>query len=281
MSYTPIDLSQLPAPAVVEDLDFEEIRSAMLADLQERHPDFDTLDLESDPAVKVLEAAAYREIQVRQRVNDAARAVMIAYATGSDLDQLVAWWNIERQDGEDDASLRARAQLAPEGLSVAGPVGAYDFHARGADGRVADVAVLSPSPGVVRVVVLSTEAAGVPAQDILDAVATALNDERVRPLCDTVQVDPAAVLDYAITATLTVRDGPDPEVVRATAEQAARDYAADRHALGKRVSLSGIYAVLHVAGVDRVALDSPAEDVVAEADQAPHATSVTVEVADG
>ena len=34
--YTAIDLSQLPAPAIVEELDYETIRSAMLADLVAR-----------------------------------------------------------------------------------------------------------------------------------------------------------------------------------------------------------------------------------------------------
>jgi phage-related baseplate assembly protein len=35
---------------------------------------------------------------------------------------------------ESDADLRLRAQQAFEGLSVAGPVGAYEYHGRSADG---------------------------------------------------------------------------------------------------------------------------------------------------
>ncbi len=40
-----------------------------------------TLALE-EPIVKLLQENAYREVILRQRVNDAAKAVMLAYSTG-------------------------------------------------------------------------------------------------------------------------------------------------------------------------------------------------------
>jgi phage-related baseplate assembly protein len=46
-----------------------------------------TLALESEPIVKLLQENAYREVILRQRINDAAKAVMLAYSTGADLDQ--------------------------------------------------------------------------------------------------------------------------------------------------------------------------------------------------
>ena len=44
--------------------------------------------VESDPAWTILEVAAYRELLLRQRINDASRAVMLAFATGADLEHL-------------------------------------------------------------------------------------------------------------------------------------------------------------------------------------------------
>src|SRR5690606_1403888 len=76
-----LDLSLLPAPDVVEALDFETIFAAMLADLQARDPTFDAL-VESDPAYKVLQVSSFRELLLRQRVNDAARERMLAFASG-------------------------------------------------------------------------------------------------------------------------------------------------------------------------------------------------------
>ncbi len=81
-----IDLSQLPAPDVVETLDFEAILAERKATLISLYPEDEqeavarTLTLESDPLVKYLEENAYREVILRQRINEAAKAGMVAYA---------------------------------------------------------------------------------------------------------------------------------------------------------------------------------------------------------
>ena len=77
-AFSQIDLSRLAAPDVVEALDFEAILAEMLADLRGRDSAFTALT-EADPAYKILEVAAYRELLIRQRINEAARSVMLAY----------------------------------------------------------------------------------------------------------------------------------------------------------------------------------------------------------
>ncbi|HCA2319436.1 TPA: baseplate J/gp47 family protein, partial [Klebsiella pneumoniae] len=145
-----IDLSQLPAPDVVETLDFETILAERKATLISLYPEDEqdavarTLTLESEPLVKYLEENAYREVILRQRINEAAKAGMVAYAIKNDLDQLAANNNVERlviTPGDDtqippvaavmesDSDLRQRVPAAFEGMSVAGPTGAYEFHA--------------------------------------------------------------------------------------------------------------------------------------------------------
>lgn len=280
---TPVDLSRLPPPDIVEALDFEVILAALKADFIARWPAFST-DLESDPVVKLLETAAYRELTVRQRVNDGARATMLATATGADLDNLAALLGVERlvvTPGdppvlEPDADLRQRAALALEGYPSAGSAGAYRFHALSASGGVADVAILSPTPGTVRVAVLARAGYGVPDADLLAVVRAQLTADHVRPLTDTVEVVPAAVTPYAVTATLHVEPGPDIETVRRAAEGAVLAYAADRRRLGAYVATSGIAAALHQPGVRRVALLSPTADIAPAADGAGHCSAVTV-----
>ena len=79
-----IDLSGLPAPAVVEPLDAEAIIAEAKAWLLAVMPSLaDTLDLESEPVTKLIELLSYRELLVRARVNDGARATMLATATFS------------------------------------------------------------------------------------------------------------------------------------------------------------------------------------------------------
>lgn len=94
-----IDLSKLPAPAIIEELDFESILAAMRADLAARLPGWTAAELESDPANKILEVAAYREMLMRQRVNEAARACMLAFAAGGDLEHLSAFYAVARLEG--------------------------------------------------------------------------------------------------------------------------------------------------------------------------------------
>ena len=94
-STTAVDLSRLPAPQLIEAPDYESILSAMLARLQTLDPAFDAL-VESDPAMKILQVCAWFVLLERQRVNEAARGCMVAFAIGSDLDHLGALFGVAR-----------------------------------------------------------------------------------------------------------------------------------------------------------------------------------------
>ena len=136
-------------------------------------------------------------------------------------------------------------------MSTAGPVGAYIFHALSADPDVLDASVQSPAPGEVLISVLSRTGDGTAGPNLVSAVNATLNADEVRPLCDLVAVQAAEILTYSIEATLTVYPGPDSEVVRTAAQNAAQVYADAQHRLGRDVTLSGLYAALHQPGVQR------------------------------
>jgi phage-related baseplate assembly protein len=289
-AFTTVNLSQLPAPDVVETLDYEAILAAMLADLVARDPVFTAL-VESDPAYKILEVAAYREVLLRQRVNDAAKGVMLAFASGSDLDQIGANYSVTRlvvdpgdtaavppvpPTYETDDDFRARIQLSPEAYTTAGSEGSYVFHGLGADGDVKDVQAVSPTPGDVVVYVLSRSGTGLATPELIAAVTAALNAERVRPMTDRVTVLSASVVNYVINAELIVYPGPDPEVVRQAALDAVTLYAEAQRRIGYDVTLSGLYAALHQPGVQTVNLISPTATIVMSDGESSYCTSITV-----
>ncbi|EAN5515813.1 baseplate assembly protein [Salmonella enterica] len=278
-----VDLSQLPVPDVVEELDYETILAERIATLISLYPEDQqeavarTLALESEPVVKLLQENAYREVIWRQRVNEAARAVMLAYAIDSDLDNIGVNFSVERlvvtpaddttipptpAEMELDADYRLRIQQAFEGLSVAGPVGAYQYHGRSADGRVGDISVISPSPACVTISVLSRENNGVASEELLAIVRNALNAEDVRPVADRVTVQSAEIVNYQINATLYLYPGPESEPIRAAAEAKLKAYISAQHRLGRDIRKSAIYAALHVEGVQRVELAAPVADIV-------------------
>ncbi|HCT5194488.1 baseplate assembly protein [Klebsiella quasipneumoniae] len=292
-----IDLSQLPAPEVIEVLDYESLLAERKATLISLYPEDEqeaiarALSLESDPIVKVLQENAYREVILRQRVNEAAQAVMVAYAISGDLDQLAANNNVERltvtpaddtqippvaAEMESDSDLRQRIPAAFEGMSVAGPTGAYEFHAMSADGRVADASAISPLPAEVTVSILSREGSGIADEDLLRIVSDALNDEKVRPVGDRVTVQSARIMDYAVEAVLYVYPGPATEPVLAAAKVQLTSYINEQRRLGRDIRRSAIYAALHVNGVQRVELIQPAADVVLDKTQAANCTGVMV-----
>ncbi len=167
-----IDLSLLPAPDIVEMLDFEVIlatRKARLVGLYPREEQAAVaakLALESDPVNKVLQENAYQEVVLRQRFNDASRASLLAYATGADLDNRAADYGVARlvvtpadpttvpptpAVMESDEALRYRTRLSLEALSVAGSRGAYEFHSLSASASIGSVSVDSPTFQAVQV----------------------------------------------------------------------------------------------------------------------------------
>lgn len=286
-----LDLSALPAPQVLEDLDFEVLYQNDLEAFRLAMGDNWSASLESDPVTKLLEVGAYRRLGNRARVNDAAKALLLAYAVGSDLDQLAANVGllrlvIQAEDlqavppvsavVEDDDALRERVQLVYEGLTTAGPRNSYILHARNASGLVADATAESPSPAVVDVTVLSLDGDGTASAELLATVAAGLNDEDVRPVGDRVSVRSAEVLTYRIDAVLYLTGvGPEGEPVLVEAERRLRASINPRRRLGVEVSRSAIDAQLHIAGVTRVEVPGW-EDVRPTKAQAAWCAGVTV-----
>ena len=277
-----IDLSQLPAPQIVDVPDFETLLAERKAEFVALHPKDEqeavirTLELESEPATKLLQENAYRELLLRQRINEAAQAVMVAYAMGGDLDQLAANYNVTRLTVTPADNDAVRVPAAFEGLSVAGPTAAYEFHARSADGRVADASATSPAPAEVVLTVLSREGDGTAEKDLLDVVEKALNSENVRPVADRLTVRSAEIIPYRVEATIFLYPGPEAEPVMAAAKASLQKYIASQTRLGRDIRRSAIFAALHVEGVQRVELASPLADVVLKKTQAASCTQWSV-----
>ncbi|WP_366656629.1 baseplate J/gp47 family protein [Fodinicurvata sp. EGI_FJ10296] len=290
-AYAGVDLASFEPPPIVDEGDFEAIHAEMRAEFVRRYPDYSAM-VESDPVSALLQANAWRELLLRQRINEASRATLLASARGEDLDRKA--WDLSQtrrlliKPGdpdalppvppvwEDDDALRERAQLALYRLSVAGPDNAYISAARDAHPAIKSASVASPEPGRVIVTVLTREGKGVPGPEVLEAVDTALSARDVRPLTDRVEIRAAAILTYRVEARLRVYDGPDAEVVRAEADKRLRTYVAARHRLGDPVTRSGLFAALSPPGVQLVTLDSPADHILPTAHEAAWCEAITI-----
>lgn len=299
-SFVAIDLSQLPVPEVVEQIDYEQILAERKAytislwPIEEQAEIAARLELESEPLTKLLQENAYREMIWRQRVNEASIANMLALAKGKDLENLAANHNVKRlviqaansaavpptpllMEGDD--SLRERAQMAWEGLSTAGPRNSYIFHARSADGLVADATAESPLPAEAVITVQSNQGDGTASPALLATVKAYLSDDDRRPVGDRLTVQSAQIINYQVKAKLfSSTSGPESELSLAAANARLLRFVHQRRRLGLEVSESIIHASLHVEGIRKVVLEDWV-DIVATKYQAPYCNGVELAMA--
>lgn len=286
-----LDLSSLPAPLVKEALDFETELQANKDELQERFPDWDA-DIESESSVKLLEVNAYNSVNERQRVNDAAQALMLPWASGDDVDNLAAIFDLERniiQEADDsvspaieeikesDDSLKERCLLAWSKLTNAGTPSSYEAHARDAHEKVKDAGAVRITGGQVRTYVLSYDGDGTPTDEILAAVEDKFNQEDIRQLCSSNEVVAATIQNYSITAVLDISETTIETAVVAQALENAQTYVDKAHSLESFVSDSALKAAMHLEGVNDVDLGD-FENIETDVSTAPYCTGITITV---
>lgn len=311
-----IDFARISPPQAIEALDYKARLAAAQDKLAELLPEWDAADIESDPANKVLEVVSYLDLLLRGRVNDAVKSMLLAYAAGTDLDQLAANVNAARLDGESDARFRSRVQTAMWAYTATGNEAAYRWHAMSASLDVIDAVVTTPSAGRVDVIVLAADwvdqadaspadaaigaalfpgllapvtwtGTGTPipvladqSSETHDLVRADLKDEEVAPLTDELAVLAPVAVEVTITAELSLYPGPDAGVVLADAMQALIDYLLTIRHPGYDCTRAGILDALVVPGVRAVDLSSPLADVACTPYQIAAATVIDVTVAD-
>lgn len=285
---TSVDLSRLAAPTIVEQVDYETILARLIAKVRALLPAFDAT-VDSDPAVKVLQVAAYEQFLQRQDFNERLVGRLVAYARGATLDHIGAAIGVARlivvpansATGaaaiyEDDDSLRQRIVLGPEGFAAAGPELAYVKHAKDASGRVLDASATSPTPGSVLVSLLSRDGDGTASADLIAAVRAVVTHKAVRPLGDAVTVATAVQKRFALVARIWTFAGPDVNLVLAASRVSLDAYLAISRRIGRDITLSGLYAAMTVEGVQRVEIVTPLADIVCDLTQAALCTSIAL-----
>lgn len=290
-----IDVSQLPPPQAIRPLSYDGIKAARLvaltAAMQAAGIDFDVSSLETDSAVILQEVDGYREFLDKGAINDAVRAVLPAFARGTDLDAIAARANVERlviraaDPANGVAELReSDAQLLDRYLSgfsapAAGSEDGYIFRAATAWPGRHDIAAVHGGAGKVLVYLLSPDGVETPLAVVL-RVALALQRKDARGLTDDVSVRAATVDRYHIGLKLMVPRGPDASLVRGQAEASVRAFSRERYFIGAEVPANAIAAAAYVPNVSRVVATLPIADLPARVGVAPwlETLNVTTEV---
>lgn len=274
------DISALPAPKVLEALDYEAILSRQVAKFRElwaavraRQPDaelpqYDVELIETDPALITMEALAYVEAIVRNRINAAIKALLPAYAKGTDLQAITSRVGVIRATRENDLQLLERYLLKLARPSAGSHLG-YLGRVLEAWPDRGDVAVLGPANhgrrGDIDIILAAPEGATV-SGSIITSVQSALTARDAKPLTDVVATRAAGKVSYAIRQRITVAEDRNAGPILAAAKAAANAFVTARYAIGVPIKRSAIIATSYVPGVIAVEDLTNGSDVAVAAD---------------
>lgn len=180
--------------------------------------------------------------------------------------------NIEMSQGgadiEEDNVYRERIHLAPEGFSVAGPDGAYEYFTKEYSTLIDDVKISSPTPGVVDIRVL-LKGGELPESSFIEGLEEHLSDKSKRPLTDKVEVyAPNEVqydldLSYYISSSDITRE----KLIKDRVEDAIEGYILwQKSKIGRDINPSELITKIRIAGAKRVDIVSPVFTLVEESD---------------
>ena len=281
--FTIDDLAALPTPEIIETIDYEAILAARMQELFDRGTaagfNYDTAGLESEPGRILVEESAFKEVKLRARGNDIARARYLYYARGAEVDHQGAFYDCIRLTGESDARYKVRIIEGIRGRSTGGTAPRYRSVALASSLRVADAIVYTEgvSP-LVNVAVFAADNNGVADAGLLATVSAALNAPTVRMVNDTLNIRSAVVQTVPVAAQMWLLPNTDLSVVTQLQQTLAAQWAAVG-GLGRDLTRSWLIARLMVEGVQRVNLTAPVSDVVMQPFQAVRISSVTLTVA--
>jgi len=254
---------------------------------------YDVGKLKFDPARIVQRASTYFEGMLRDRVNQAALSVTLAFATGSDLDAIASRYpgGVPRlavvddprpfseapEDWESDDRYRRRIWLSPAALSPHGVKEAYEFWALTALPTLKDATAYADegTPNVY-VTIMRDGPNPMPSQaDLLDVRAFIYENAR-KGMTDVVSVLAPEPVDTAFNADVWLFPGPDATLVTDQIEQAVADMITRQSWLGYDYTLNAFNAALFKPGVANAVPTSPTRDLIVGPRQFVRPTGVNI-----
>jgi len=298
-----IDLTRLPAPTIIEEIDYEAMQRAFLARYKAQWtiestvdptlPQWDVDELETDPVVIASQPWTFLRQLDRARVNDAVCAVLAPLAKGDDLDNVVARIGVERLTITPATATEAAVMESDERLltryllafarPAAGSPERYLYEAmtawptllhaavigRAVHGRRGDVDLVIAGPG-------GRDATA----DELSLVRAACGSTSVKPEATALNVLRATRRVYTVAGRIVVPPGPDAEAVRTEAVARLAVAGAARMLIGAEVPRDLLSGAIYGLSVTRADLTAPAADIPADPYTIPVQgdVSLTVEV---
>lgn len=299
-----LELDQLPPMRVLEILNSEGLINARMAkfvELWKLHDPpagaaYDVENLEFDPVRIVQELGAFFELLLRDRVNQAAKSVTTAFASGTDLDAIASRYpgGVPRLAGETDDRYRMRIWLSANTLSPHGIYENYVFWALTADPTLRDVTAAAKrgTPNVTVTIMkdgapitTTNDGLGIgpypnptPLLSTIDAVRKYIEHDARKALTDVVTVRPPKLrhIDYKVRFFLY--PGWDQLNLTKALYTSMANLLEKQRWLGYSHTQAAVEAALMTSGVFNVIVDEP-QDTLIEPHELVLVDSVTLSYA--
>jgi len=279
---------------VLEDIDVEQIitdRMVRFKELWALHDppvaaQYDVEELEFDPIKINQEACAYFELLLRDRVNQAARSITLAYAIGTDLDAIASRYpgGVPRLPNESDDRYRRRIWLSPNTLSPHGTAEAYEFWALTALPALRDVTAIRSVmhdyyPTILVTCLMDSVANPKPSDEQLVQVRLYIQNLSRQGLTDVVSVNPPKIMEIEYEVAVWLYPGAIHDQILARVDANLQALVAEQFWLGHDHSLTAIHAACQMGGVHHVDVLSPTETITVPSDWVVVVTKITVTLA--
>ncbi|WP_039918850.1 baseplate J/gp47 family protein [Cellvibrio mixtus] len=257
-------MTTLPPPKMLEQLDYEHIlaerKTAFLNSLpvDQRDQVAAVLALESEPITKLLQESSYRELVLRNRINDAAVSNLISFAQDTDLDFLGQLFEAPRLPGELDERYRERLLLRIAAMAGMGTREYYLFHALSISLHVTAAEVIRTAPGYIDLVVRLADSQN--QHDLLQQVKIYFLQDHIKILGPALNIRAAIAKPVNLTGTV-YRLQSSPVNLAEQLQQSWPSLLAQHAKLGQSIAKTWAVKTLHIDGVARLELDMA--DVIA------------------
>jgi len=232
----------LQEPTAISKLSFEDIKEQIIKDIKKQRPKIKLV--QSDDFMLLIETFAYREIYLRNLINEDLKKMLPHYSSGADLDNFIfAFFGGEqRLENEDDMSFLIRAKASLNKYSSAGSEQSYKYWVKSFSANIYDVKVFNKSAGVVKIVYALSKAINE------NELYNFINSKKVRPLSDKVEIKEATKKQIDLSADVTIFNTKDLELIADT----IKENFSNRYYIGEKVIFSKLIDLLHINGVYRV-----------------------------
>ena len=279
---------------VLEKIDVETILAQRMARLKTlwagydppASAQYDVENLEFDPIKINQELCSYFELLLRDRVNQAARSVTLAYAIGTDLDAIATRYpgGVPRLPNESDDRYRRRIWLSPNTLSPHGTAEAYEFWALTAMPSLRDVTAIRSVqhdyyPTILITCLKEPPELPAPTDEELVIIRSYIQSLSRMALTDVISVNPPKVRDINYKIAVWLYPGTSQDQTMNSIITNIANLINDQYWLGHDHSHTAIHAACRLTGVHHVVIEEPADDVMVPLDWVIKVQTVSIRMA--